>query len=183
MVGSRVRSSCDHVRTTIRAAFDCASSLPCVQACTLHRCCSSTRDGVFRHVSAIHVLFVVFPFTMCQSSSARALLPASCRIFSCSGARRSIAVHFFHRMGPRTVLGECQPTTPSEVVSSVVSKVRWDTAALCIAVSPSHASRTGHHQLHACPPPDPHRCCFCVTIWFAWRGACGNTICSLFPKV
>ena len=74
-----------------------------------------------------------------------------------------------HASSPRIVphlvisFDQHQPTTPSEVVSSVVSRARWDRAAICgdgsslVVVLPPHASRTGHHQVPACPSPAPLR--------------------------
>ena len=50
--------------------------------------------SLFKHVSAIHALLVILTSRPCQSSLARALLPASCRVFICSGARRTSKVHF-----------------------------------------------------------------------------------------
>ena len=48
---------------------------------------------MFQHASPVHVHVVVLSYRSCQSSLARALLPASCRSFSCSGARRTRTVH------------------------------------------------------------------------------------------
>ena len=114
---------------------------------------------VFRHVVAIHVHFVVLTSRTCQNSSARALLPASCPIFSRSGARRAGTVHL--------LIGwvlERGFISSSKVVSFVISRSRWDRAATCgvghslFVVLRPHASRTGHHQLTACLSPGSLRC-------------------------
>ena len=62
---------------------------------------------VFKHVSAIHVLHICFTSCPCPSSLARDLLPASCHIFGCSGARRTGTVQLLSGL----ILARCM-TSP-----------------------------------------------------------------------
>ena len=129
---------------------------PLVQTCTPHRCWSSTRDGCvlarFCNPRLLRrTLFALVPEFLgaCSSSS---IVP-HLQLLGCSPYQnRSTS----HRIGSRTSPDQHPPTTSSLVVSSVVSRVRWDRAAICgvglslVVVLPPRASRTGHHQL---PPP------------------------------
>ena len=138
---------------------------------------------VSKHVSAIHVFLVVLSCRSCQSSFDAytfSSVVSHLRPFGCSPHQNSSAPH---RIAPRTLLDRHQPT-PSQrgrLFRAFQSSVRRE-AAICIV-----ASRTGDHQVQACPVPDPprgrHLChdrvCLASTVQPVHR-VCGNTMCSLF---
>ena len=76
------------------------------------------------------------------------------QLFGCSPHRNRLTSQ---RIDPRTLLD--QPTTPTGILSSTSSRVPWDRTATCTVVSTPRASRTGCHQLQACPLQVPLRCC------------------------
>ena len=168
-----------------------------MQACTLHIAVGSPpRDGCVQVPFCNPWLFASFSRSRsCQSSLALARAPVSA---TSSAVRVLAAPETVQRLFGsvlRTSLNQHQPTTHNEVVSSVVSRVRWDKEAMCIVVSPPHASRTGHHRLQACLSPDQPRCrhlchdlgCLASTVRSVLLSAarvghrvCGKTICSVF---
>ena len=86
-----------HLVVSLWSAPECAPFHSCKHA--LHIVVGHQRVmNVLKHVSAIHVLFVVVSSRSCQSSLAKALLPASCHVFSRSGARRTRTVQFLVKL-------------------------------------------------------------------------------------
>ena len=109
--------------------------------------------GVYKHVSAIHVILVIRSF---QSSRVPWRVLLSQHRVTSSSVRVLAAPESFNfsaGIDSRTLLDPA--TTPNRVVSSVHSRVQWSRTATCTVVFNPRVPRTGHHQLHACPLQDP----------------------------